>query len=362
MENISNNIQQPASDEISLKELLDKIKAFWKYLKTKWLQLFIAGIIGGLLGLGYYYMQSPKYTATCTFILEEKSAGGGGLAGLASSFGFDIGGAMGSSLFAGDNLLEIIPSKNIVEKVLLSKVDSTSNQTLADLFLEFTKLKQSWAKKERLANISFAALPANGQMSLVQDSVLNDIYGKVVKTYLSVDWVRKKASLIRVSVTSKNEKFSKYLTERVVNEAKVLYVTLKTGTSQANVNRLQKRADSLYALLNNKSYQAAETQVMNVNPTMKQALVASEISVRDKTVIATVYAEVVKNLETSKILLSQQTPVIQILDKSEFPLVNVKIHRLMATLLGGILLIILFVGYFTVKFFSSLPYFLKIYN
>ncbi|MBS1590828.1 MAG: hypothetical protein JST07_01820 [Bacteroidetes bacterium] len=354
MENIPNNIQQPASDEISLKELIDKTKAFFKYLKTKWLQLFIAGLIGGLLGLGYYYIQSPKYTATCTFILEEKSAGGGGLAGLASSFGFDIGSAMGSSLFAGDNLLEIIPSKNIVEKVLLSKVDSTSNQTLADLFLEFTKLKQSWAKKERLANINFAVLPANGQMSLVQDSVLNDIYGKVVKTYLGVDWLRKKASLIKVSVTSKNEKFSKYLTERVVNEAKILYITLKTGTSQTNVNRLQKRADSLYALLNNKSYQAAETQIMNVNPVMKPAIVATEISVRDKTVIATIYAEVMKNLETSKILLSQQTPVIQILDKSEFPLVNGKYKSSTISIIFSLLGIFIYTAFLFVSLIKKI--------
>lgn len=313
-------------DEISLQELLQKIKGFIAYLKSKWVSLLVAGIIGGLLGLGYYYIQSPKYTATCTFILEEKSASGGGLAGLASQFGFDVGGAMGgSSLFAGDNLLEIIPSKNIIEKVLLSKVDSSSQQTLADLFLDFTKLKKAWAHKERLANISFEKVQNPEQMSLMQDSVLNVIYGVVVKSYLSVDWAHKNASLIRVSVTSKNKKFSKYLTERIVEQSKKLYIDLKTGTSQANVDRLQRRADSLYVLLNNKSYQAAESQVLNVNPAMKKVLAATEISARDKTVLDTIYAEVVKNLETSKILLSQQTPIIQLLDNPIFPLeINIK--------------------------------------
>jgi uncharacterized protein involved in exopolysaccharide biosynthesis len=310
-----------APDEISLKELSDKFGAFWKYLKTKWLSFVIAGIIGGALGIGYYYTQTPKYTAVCTFILEEKSAGGGGLAGLASQFGVDIGGGGGSSLFAGDNLLEIIPSKNIVQKVLLTRVDSISDQTMADLFLDFTRLKQSWAKNMRLSNISFNRVQATEQMSLIQDSILNVINRQVTKSYLTVDWVRKKAALIKVATTSKNEKFSKYFTERVVNEAKKLYIEVKTGTAQANVNRLQRRADSLYALLNNKSYEVAESQILNANPAMKTASVPVEITNRDKTVIGAIYTEVVKNLETSKILLSQQTPVIQMLDTPEFPLV-----------------------------------------
>ena len=48
---------------------------------------------------------------------------------------------------------------------------------------------------------------------------------------------------------------------------------------------------------------------------MRAAIVPSEIANRDKTVIATLYAEVTKNLEISRELLSQQTPVIQVLDQ-----------------------------------------------
>ncbi len=342
-----------SSDEISLAELIQKIKAFLQYLKTKWLHFVVAGILGAVAGLGYYYIQSPKYTADCTFILQESTVNGGGLASLAGQFGFNIGGGSGSSLFSGDNLLEIIPSKNIVEKVLLSKVDSTGSATLADLFLDFTKLKKAWAKKERLSGISFEQVRNPDTMSLVQDSVLGVIYKQVIKNYLTVDWARKKASLIKVSVTSKNEKFSKYLTERLVNEAKTLYITLKTGTAQANVDRLQRKADSLYALLNNKSYQAAESQILNANLAIKQAMVPTEITARDKTVLATIYAEVVKNLETSKIYLSQQTPVIQVLDKSGFPLEDGKKGRILSVCFGGLIFSILLLFVYTIKYFFS---------
>jgi len=339
-------------DEISLKELLDKLQGFIQYLKTKWLSLVLAGLLGGILGIGYYYLQTPKYTAECTFILEEKSSGGGGLAGIASQFGFDIGSAGGgSSLFAGDNLLEIIPSKKIVKKVLLTKIDSTNDQTLADLYLDFTKLKKAWFRNPKLAEINFVRLSDNN-LSLLQDSILNVIYNEITKSYLVVEWKRKKASLISVSVTSKNEKFSKYLSERLVNESKNLYTDLKTFSSQANVNRLQMKADSLLFLLNDKSYEAAEFQILNLNSAIKQPLVQTEISLRDKAIISAIYSEVVKNLETNKILLTQQTPIIQVIDSPNFPLVLIQKGFFLCISIGVIILEVVFFLIFLIKFLN----------
>ena len=47
-----------------------------------------------------------------------------------------------------------------------------------------------------------------------------------------------------------------------------------------------------------------------------------EIATRDKSVISALYTEVTKNLEASKLILSQQTPVIQILDTPVLPLID----------------------------------------
>ena len=353
---MSAEITQPNS-EITLKQLLFSISRFGKQLKKKWALFLVCSIAGMGMGIFLFIKQSPKYTGSCTFILEEKAGGGGGLAGLASQIGLDLGGISGSGfgLFSGDNILEIIPSRNIIEKVLLSRVDSSSPQTLADLFIDFTKLKASWNSKPRLANISFAGIRNPQQMSLIQDSLLNVVYMQVIKKYLTVDWTRKKASLITVTAVSKNEKFSKYLAERVVNESKKLYIELKTGPSQANVNRLQSKADSLLALLNDKSYQTAGSQILNANPAMKIALVPTEISTREKTMIGTIYAEMVKNLETSKILLSQQTPVIQVLDNTDFPLINDH-TSLLAYLFAGCVLpaLFLFIYFLTIQVLKKL--------
>ena len=124
----------------------------------------------------------------------------------------------------------------------------------------------------------------------------------------------KQGTIIKVQVTSTNSLFARLMTERLVNEASELYFDIRTGTAQQSIARLQQRSDSLLMLLNSKSYRAASSQLLDINPGIKSAVVPAEIATRDKTVAATLYAEVTKNLEASRMMLSQQTPVIQILD------------------------------------------------
>jgi hypothetical protein len=114
------------------------------------------------------------------------------------------------------------------------------------------------------------------------------------------------------------------MAERLVDEAGKLYLNIRVGTAQENIRQLQSRSDSLLLMLNSKSYSTAASQPLDVNPGMKTASVPAEIGVRDKTVLATLYAEVTKNLEASKMLLSQQTPVIQLLDSPGYLLVDKK--------------------------------------
>src|SRR3954467_9549239 len=111
-------------EEVSLKELLQKLVEWWRYLLSKWLVIGVFGIIGAGLGLTYALVKKPKYSAELTFVLEEnKSSSLGAYAGLASQFGLDLGGGGGSGIFAGDNILEFLKSRFMVEKALLSPVE-----------------------------------------------------------------------------------------------------------------------------------------------------------------------------------------------------------------------------------------------
>jgi len=298
----------------SLTDLGQIVKSFWIYLrKNVWL-LLIGGIIGGAIGILYFFKQQPKYIADTTFILEEKSSVGG-LSGLASQFGINVGSLnSGTGMFSGDNILNILSSKKVVEKVLLNNVGDSlyGNKTLADIYLESVETQKKQRKNSSIPGFSF--FDSSKQLTPVQDSILNNVYERIVKENLQLSRLSRQGSIIKVVVNARSSIFARFLSERLVTEASRLYLEVKTSTAQANIEDLQRRSDSILVLLNRKSYSAAVSQPLDFNPGIKSSMVPAEIISRDKTVLATLYSEVTKNLEMSKLMLSQQTPVIQILD------------------------------------------------
>mgnify|MGYP003326472642 FL=1 len=282
-------------------------------------------LITTLLSVGYFLMQSPNYKATATFILEEKSSSKSGIGALASQIGFDISSltASGAGLFDGDNILDIMESRLIVEKVLLSQVDSTSKnnrRTLADIFVDQYKLKKKWKDDEYLSTINFSNAPTKEAELIKRDSALYTIYEKITKNHLTVSRQNKKGSIIVVEVLSKDQSFSKLFTERLIKETGNLYIEIKTSNTNNNIARLEKKADSLHTKLYNKSLEAVS--LLNANTAIKTTVVSEDLSQKDKTAAFTLYGEVLKNLEALKLSQINQTPVIQILDSPKYPLVN----------------------------------------
>jgi hypothetical protein len=328
----------------SLSDVMQNLKQFIFYIIRKWWLLLLCVAFGAGLGAWYHSSQKSKYKAITTFILEEKSGSGGGLAGLASQFGISLGGlGGGGSFFAGDNILSILKSKKVVQNVLMSKAgDSTSTQTMADLYLDFTGMKKKLDQQPHLAGINFSSV--KGEMNPVYDSLLNAIQEDFVKNNLVIERTTKQGSIIKVQVNSGNSKFARLMSEGLVSEAARLYLDVKTGTAEANIASLQQRSDSLLMLLNRKSFTAAATQQNDLNPALKTAIVPTEIATRDKTVLATLYAEVTKNLEASKLILSQQTPVIQLLDRPSYLLDDNKKGILFLTVVFGFAAGFLFVA------------------
>ncbi len=327
----------------ALSDVINAIQGYFSFVLGQKKLLGSLMLSTALLAMVYGFLQSPKYEATTTFVLEEKSASGGGLAGLASQFGFDMNSltGAGAGLFSGDNILDIVKSRVIVEKVLLSKVDSTSKSvTLADLYLDFTGLGKKLIKKGTAVN--FSQIENGKETSPLQDSVLFAIYDKITKNNITVDRVNKKGSIFKINTVSDNAIFSKTMTDRLLFETTKYYVNIKTNSASENVQRLQRRADSLSAILNAKSYNAAAYQILDPNVAYKSMSVPGELSQRDKTIVYSIYAEVIKNLEMGRMSLVSQTPIIQLLDQPKYPLIDQRKSILFLMAVGA--MIGLFIG------------------
>jgi uncharacterized protein YegJ (DUF2314 family) len=328
-----------------LSDVINAIEGYFKFVLSQKKLIAKLMFASALIAIMYGFIQGPKYEATTTFVLEEKSASGGGLAGLASQFGFDMNSmtGAGAGIFSGDNILDIVKSRLIVEKALLTKVkDEKSGQEkyIADIYLDFSGLGNKLLKNNN--PVQFSNLKEGQTTSVLQDSVLFIIYEKIIKDNITVDRVNKKGSIFKINTISDNEVFSKSMTDRLLLETTKYYINIKTNSASDNVNRLQRRADSLSAILNTKSLTAASYQILDPNMAYKSISVSSELSQRDKTVVYNIYAEVTKNLEMARMSLVSQTPIIQLLDQPKYPLIDQR--KSFIFLVGIGLLIGLFIG------------------
>jgi hypothetical protein len=336
------NMNQVDSDEISLKELILKLKEWWTYLLSQWKLIIGLAFIGALLGLAYAWTSKPIYKAEFSFVLEDEKSGGGlgGALGLASQFGLDLGGGGGGGVFAGDNLLELMKSRSMVQKALLSPISvNGKSQSLADYYISFREMRDGWEEKPQLVNLGYAIYADASKFSRAQDSILMKIHEEIIKNFLTVAKIDKKLSILRVTVQIDNENFSKAFTEALVSEVSQFYVETKTKKSTKNVAILQHQTDSVRNQLNRAISGVAQSNdnILNLNAS-RQVLRTSgqqrQIDVQANTAILT---ELVKNLELSKLSLRKETPLIQVIDKPILPLPIEKFGKAKGILLGGFL-------------------------
>jgi uncharacterized protein involved in exopolysaccharide biosynthesis len=328
------------TETIKYSELKAVIQRFTKYFISQYKIILFTTLLTSVLGLLYGKLQPSTFKATSTFIVEDKSGkGGGGLSGLASQFGIDVGGLTGggAGLFDGDNILEIIKSRAIIEKVLLTKIEepaSLKGQTIADYYIQVNNLAPAFASKNiNVKSLNFAGLTEGAKHTIQQDSILYILYSRVNRN-LSVEKRNKKSTIITLEVVSGDQIFSKLFADEILKQTSDLYIDIKTGNLSRSIARIQQKADSLQRSLSS-IYQNA----FQINSSR------TEMSNRDKTFSSTLYAEVVKNLETMKLSLINQTPVIQILDAPKYPLFDQRTPARYALIIG-----------FTVGFALSLFY------
>lgn len=332
-------------DEISLKDLILKIQEWWHYIIKQWFIIGLIGLIGGLLGFFYATNQMPTYTAKVTFVVEEGKSGSsslGGLASLAGQFGVDVGGSSGGGLLSGDNILLYFKSPSLAREVLLSKYDSSSNTSIADEYAKVYRLTNAWSENDKIGIVRFPILTTTTKYSRLQDSLLQGMINAINKSQFTVARTDKKAGFIDVTSTLQNELLAKVYCERIVEKVVERYITIKTQRQNATVQKLQARVDSIAILLRQKTVSGASLQntssTMDINPLYRTGTsVAVETTLRDKTLLSTIFASVTQNLEMAKFTLSQETPVIQIIDSPVLPLKMEKMSRLKTALLGSFL-------------------------
>ncbi len=329
-----------AKEGISTKEFLDSIQELYYYLLSKWKTIVLAGLIGGVLGLGFSFINKPTYTAALTFALEnDGSSGAGGVLSLASQFGLSLG-SNGGGIFEGSNLNELFKSRSMIEQTLMKPVMYKGDTiSFAEMYIQNKNWRKIWSTKPKFAKIQFLPNTKRKYFTRVHDSILGEIYTDLSKNSLTVGQKDKKVNIITMEVISTNEQFSKDFCESLAKQVGQFYITTKSKKARTNMDILEFQTDSIRQELNNaiSGVAAANDNTFNLNPALNIRRVPSarkQVDVQANTAILT---ELVKQSELAKVTVRRDTPLIQVLDRPILPLKKNQFGKKNGLLLGGFL-------------------------
>jgi hypothetical protein len=324
------------TDEISLNELIQKSRGVLGFLKTKWLKLLLFIFLGGISGFFFAKFYKADYTANLTFALVEGGEKMGGLSSIASQVGLDLFGTSGGA-FSGDNLLELMKSRLLIENTLLSPVDSFGkSKLLVNQYIDFMKPNQP--KKRGLTDpipVTFdEAKIGKGNFTFFQDSFLNKICKDISKKNLKVVKLEKKLALVSVKYTGKDEWFAKNFIQVLTRNVTDFYIETKTRQIRKNVIMMEHKVDSVRNLLGLAVLAVASEMDGNhflINGVAKVPQAKKQLEIQ---VLTLAYGELLKNLEIQRAIMSKDQPLIQIIDQPRFPLEKFKITKIQGCFLG----------------------------
>lgn len=340
------------NNNFSFEELKTKRKILKEFVKAKYSFILVISFCFSVLGFIYAFFQKPIYVAESKFVIEsDESSKMGSLSGLASQFGLDLGG--GSSVFEGENLIELFRSNLIVQKTLLSSVNyNNKEQTLIDIYINSSGLKKSLDNKVELKDIHFTKWPL--EQNRLRDSLLK-VITKGIQKQIVIEKKDKKLNFVDASFQSNDEFFSKIFLEKLLENGITYFIDYKTKKSRQNVDILQHQVDSVNSQLTGNIYQNAANNDLNINP-LKQITRASGLRKQvDIQVNGAVYTELLKNLELGKMALRKDIPSIQIIDMPTLPLEKKKLGRLLGAILFGLLGFIISTPIAYIKFKNKIP-------
>jgi hypothetical protein len=321
-------------------KILNNITAIWRSLLRMWWVFLIIGIVSGLLGILYASKQKAEYKSHLTFALDDAGGGGGmgSLLSLASQFGLSMGG--GSDIFTGDNILEIMKSRRMVESVLLS-IDTFDNKPyrLIEFYLEDSHTRMPGSK---IADIHYPINLPRDKFSYRQDSLLYVTYLKFKSNYIIAQRPDRKLSFYEVSITSNNEKFTKVFTDRIVTETNNYYIEIRTKKAKETLGVLEQRVAAMKGNLNASITERAVVQDVNVNPAFSAAQIPVIKQQTNIQAYSAAYGEMFKNLELARFQYLNEIPLMQIIDPAEYPMEKIKWGKLKGAIIFSFLAELIF--------------------
>ena len=331
-----NKMNSRVDDEISLKDIIFKIKEWWGIVWSHKLLILSLSLILGLSSALYTkFLTKPIYTASYQLFFQEESGGLSSAMRFASSFG--IGGISGGGASSSATVQEFITSRNNIAHAMNADLDS--GRLIDRYHAGAMKYDDEFASEYR---VNFNV---NRRYT---DSLLTEAFLALNEYVLGLSF-DEKTGVLNFSVTTDNESFTYDLATQLVQNTEAQFKGWKRQKTQNNVLAFQGKVDSLelaldLCLRNLGEYQDQNNSLVYALDKMEQMRLTIDLES-----LKIAYGEYIKALEMSKAELMNLEGPFKYFDEPVFPLKKYKKSSLKSAISASGITAILLVLFFIVR-------------
>ena len=328
--------------EIEIRDIIISLKEIKQELISRSFKISLFVFLFSLTAVLINFFQDSRYKAELSFVVEDKqkSTPLSSVSGLASQFGFDFF-SSSNSTFSQANIMELLKSRGVISKTLLR---SNNKNLFIQNYISMYNLDSDWKNNKDLEGITF-----KNQIDIKHDSIITMIWEKIIEDDISVEIKNDETDIIYLSFESKEEKFAKLFSENLIDEMSSMYIEYQTKQSTNTIDFLQNRADSVFNELEKAEEEFARVKDINQRIIKASGRLKELQLMRSVEVLSTMYLELVKNIEISKLTLLNQTPIIQVIDRPTLPLEDTKFSTFLVFFISFVLSFLISVFYFVFR-------------
>lgn len=334
-------------DEITLKELILKIKEFWRELWKYW-WLIGAITIPFVLYMAYKAVNSDvTYPAQLTFMVNKDDGGSmSAFSGILGSFGLGGGSKGGYNL---DKMIRLLKSRKITEDVIFSQAEVAGNlKLIANHIITNQDTLGKWFRKPSLLNRKEDPLKG---FEFAQDSIykrdplenaaLKRIKGRILGSEENTGFLTsgydEESGILNLTVETEHQGLSILLAKTYYEKLSDYYTFQAVEQQQNTYDLVHYKNDSIYDALNSAEYALASLIETTRNIYSEKELLRKKRLEREVQKFSLMYAESSKNLEIADFTLKSKTPVVQLIDAPISPIKPNSESLLKSLIIGGFL-------------------------
>nr|WP_295931059.1 hypothetical protein [uncultured Dyadobacter sp.] len=346
--------QQIPEDELSPKEVVEKILVVKTAIFRNWKMLLLLPVVG--FGVGYamdtYQKKPPTYEANVVFNLGGGSQGSGfgDVAGL-----LGLGSAPDANIFTGENFFYFIKSRPVLERNLLKEIDIHGKKEIfANFYIDSSGIKTSdWEDRPDLQTFQFKTNDVT-KMDLNSRMILNAIVKRTAEA-TEIASLDRKSSFTSISTKMENERLAGLWVTTLLKTVEEMYTENQTQKTRKTLRLLQHRADSLAAVLGIAEHKLAKQLDYSAQIMMPEAKVSANSMERKSSFLQQLYYEAMANAEKMRVSLVREAPLFTEIEGVKVPL-DVKYEDKRNAKIGalvGLMIALIFIYFRTV--FSTTP-------